>query len=259
MTQSAEMTEFEKQMTGEHLDVEVSLSELRAETDAADRQCLKEAPAIKAKQQGIADIQEDDQNERLRRSDCTRNPTEKMRELKEDEAKKKEKRLLSMYEQWKPQVHKAIDKLKKSKGDITNIYDQIRDLITPSTDKRRRVNTCESVTTEIISIAYDRAVDDIGDFNEERERQHLSELRQHDYVSSVYGSAASLKSCSISEHHTMTSSIAADISSLAQALQDSITLNRLPIPEPFVFNGDPIRFIEWKSSFTSLIDQRAIT
>ncbi|KAI3351064.1 hypothetical protein L3Q82_005631 [Scortum barcoo] len=51
----------------------------------------------------------------------------------------------------------------------------------------------------------------------------------------------------------------ADISSLAQVFQDSIALNRLPIPEPFVFSGDPIRFFEWKAAFTSLIDQRAIT
>lgn len=50
-----------------------------------------------------------------------------------------------------------------------------------------------------------------------------------------------------------------DISSFAQIFQDSISLNRLPVPEPFVFNGNPIQFIEWKAAFTSLIDQRAIT
>ncbi|KAI3351066.1 hypothetical protein L3Q82_005633 [Scortum barcoo] len=44
-----------------------------------------------------------------------------------------------------------------------------------------------------------------------------------------------------------------------RVFQDSIALNRLPIPEPFVFSGDPIRFFEWKAAFTSLIDQRAIT
>ncbi|KAJ8012428.1 hypothetical protein DPEC_G00042670 [Dallia pectoralis] len=49
------------------------------------------------------------------------------------------------------------------------------------------------------------------------------------------------------------------IPSFAQIFQDSIALNRLPVPEPYVFNGDPIQFIEWKSAFTSLIDQRVIT
>ncbi len=50
-----------------------------------------------------------------------------------------------------------------------------------------------------------------------------------------------------------------DISYLAQAVQDSIALNRLPTTEPSVFNGDPIQFIEWKAAFVSLIDGKAIS
>lgn len=49
-----------------------------------------------------------------------------------------------------------------------------------------------------------------------------------------------------------------DISSLPQAFQDSIALIRLPVPEPVVFSGDPIWFIQRKSVFTWLVDQRAI-
>ncbi len=36
-------------------------------------------------------------------------------------------------------------------------------------------------------------------------------------------------------------------------------MNRLPMPEPTVFSGEPIHFIEWKSSFMSLIDQKGIS
>lgn len=50
-----------------------------------------------------------------------------------------------------------------------------------------------------------------------------------------------------------------DISYLAQAVQNSIALNRLPTTEPSVFNGDPIQFIEWKAAFVSLIDGKAIS
>lgn len=46
------------------------------------------------------------------------------------------------------------------------------------------------------------------------------------------------------------------IAQLAQAVQDSITMNRLPMPEPTVFSGEPIHFIE---SFMSLIDQKGIS
>lgn len=48
------------------------------------------------------------------------------------------------------------------------------------------------------------------------------------------------------------------VSSLVQILQDNINLNRLPTPEPFVFNGDPIQYVEWKASFVSLIDKKSI-
>ena len=50
-----------------------------------------------------------------------------------------------------------------------------------------------------------------------------------------------------------------DVALLAQAVQDSIAVNRLPTPEPFVFSGNPIHFIEWKASFLSLIDKRNIS
>lgn len=49
------------------------------------------------------------------------------------------------------------------------------------------------------------------------------------------------------------------VTQLAQAVQDSIKLNRLPTPEPTVFSGEPISFIEWKSTFISLIEQRGIS
>lgn len=131
-------------------------------------------------QHGHSQEEGDDQPEDLRRSERARHPTEKMRVLQEDDAKKREKRLFSMYEKWKIQIRKAreqlktymsegelwvlIDELKKTKEAIMNMYLDIRDLTTPSTDIRRRVDTCESVSKEIISIAYDRAVDNEDEF-----------------------------------------------------------------------------------------------
>lgn len=49
------------------------------------------------------------------------------------------------------------------------------------------------------------------------------------------------------------------VAQLAQAVQVSITMNRLPIPEPTVFSGEPIHYIKWKASFKSLIDQKGIS
>lgn len=44
--------------------------------------------------------------------------------------------------------------------------------------------------------------------------------------------------------------------SLVQALQGSMALSRLPAPEPLVFSGDPLKFIEWSTTFKALIEGR---
>lgn len=120
-----------------------------------------------------------------RRSERTRHTTEKMQALQCEEAKKREKKLLSMYEKWKVLVRKArdqlkaympesqlwplIDELKQSKQNIMSMYCGIRDLAIPSNDIRRRIDSCESVTTEIVTIAYNRTIDQEDEFNEEQE------------------------------------------------------------------------------------------
>ena len=34
--------------------------------------------------------------------------------------------------------------------------------------------------------------------------------------------------------------------SLAQTLVNSLSLSRLPVPEPIIFTGDPLKFVNWK-------------
>lgn len=43
---------------------------------------------------------------------------------------------------------------------------------------------------------------------------------------------------------------------LIQAIHDSMVLTRLPAPEPCVFSGDPLNFLEWSTSFKTLIEKR---
>lgn len=49
------------------------------------------------------------------------------------------------------------------------------------------------------------------------------------------------------------------VTSLAQAIQTSMMLGRLPLPEPTIFNGDPLQYTEWKASFMALIDSKSIS
>ncbi|XP_067276268.1 uncharacterized protein [Pseudorasbora parva] len=46
--------------------------------------------------------------------------------------------------------------------------------------------------------------------------------------------------------------------SLAQAIASSLTLSRLPVPEPTTFTGDPLKFMDWKISFMALIDKKPL-
>lgn len=43
---------------------------------------------------------------------------------------------------------------------------------------------------------------------------------------------------------------------LVKMLAEAITANRIPIPEPAVFFGDPLQYTDWKMSFHSLIDRK---
>ncbi len=45
---------------------------------------------------------------------------------------------------------------------------------------------------------------------------------------------------------------------LAEAIASSLSLNRLPVPEPTIFAGDPLKFVDFKMSFTILIDRKPI-
>ncbi|XP_057714277.1 uncharacterized protein LOC130930379 [Corythoichthys intestinalis] len=45
---------------------------------------------------------------------------------------------------------------------------------------------------------------------------------------------------------------------LAEAIAESINASRLPVPEPPVFSGDPIRYKDWKISFQTLIGRKNI-
>ena len=46
--------------------------------------------------------------------------------------------------------------------------------------------------------------------------------------------------------------------SLVEALKESLTMTRLPAPEPFVFTGDPLKFIEWSTCFKALIETSCV-
>ena len=135
---------------------------------------------------------------------------------------KKEKRLHSIYEQWKILIRKSRDNLKedvsetelatmaddieKGTNEIMKLYDEIRGKVMPSTQLRRRIDACEAVTRDVMKIILERISQINGEFNEGHERSCLNQLLAHDYAHSIYGSVASHSQAS---QHSETPSIAA--------------------------------------------------
>ena len=50
-----------------------------------------------------------------------------------------------------------------------------------------------------------------------------------------------------------------EIASLSEALVKSLALSRLPVPEPSIFEGDPLKYNEWQAAFNSLIEEKHIS
>jgi hypothetical protein len=52
--------------------------------------------------------------------------------------------------------------------------------------------------------------------------------------------------------------INSEAATFARVIADSLDLSRLPVPEPTIFTGDPMHYIDWKLSYQTLIDRRNI-
>ncbi len=170
--------------------------------------------AVKRKDKNTSELQchVQDSEELPRRSERPHMPTDKMLAYQKDECCKKEKRLTTLYEQWKLDARKArqslktditdkqlaeiADSLEDKKNCILKLFSDIREYVTPAAVLRRKIDACEAVTNDIVKIVYDRMTTVDGEFDAERERGRLRELLTHSYARSIYGSSASKMSVS---------------------------------------------------------------
>ena len=56
----------------------------------------------------------------------------------------------------------------------------------------------------------------------------------------------------------ITTSTSESTTELVKVLADALSANRIPVPEPSVFSGDPLKYSDWKLSFQTLIGQKNI-
>ena len=50
-----------------------------------------------------------------------------------------------------------------------------------------------------------------------------------------------------------------DVMLIAEAIATSVNANRIPVPEPCIFMGDPLEYPDWKVSFCALIENKGIS
>nr|XP_015830265.2 uncharacterized protein LOC107395402 [Nothobranchius furzeri] len=143
----------------------------------------------------------------VRRSERQRKLTEKMRDFKQSEITSKERKFMSTYVNFKAEIQLSRSKLKKecSKAELTEMiksvgkcesdlqqdYVALRTLTTPSQDFRRKMDSCSSVSTEMMLLLKRRYADVDKEFDAIAVKDSLLQLLQREDAKSMYGSTVS--------------------------------------------------------------------
>ncbi len=192
--------------------LQTEITETRAllhqgDTESMSRQELKDD--IERKEKQLAELHKMEAATELslpRRSERPSVLTEKMLAYQKDELNKKDKKLLSLYEQWKGLIRTSRESLEtdlsehklcamacdieRGLNNMMKVYIEIREHTVPSPDTRRKMDSCEAGTKDIMKILNERITAIDGDFEADRERRRLHQLLSHQYAHSIYGTAS---------------------------------------------------------------------
>lgn len=150
-----------------------------------------------------------------RKSSRERELTPKMLELKQQEFSQKESKFIKLYESWKEQVKATRSKLKDECSDqeladmmdtveglesqVKNTYEDMRSQSAPSTETRRKIDSCTAVTADLMRILKVR-MSEVGqeEFDAKAENARLHMVLDREYARSIFGttiSRPSVRSC----------------------------------------------------------------
>ncbi|XP_026063117.1 uncharacterized protein LOC113046489 [Carassius auratus] len=100
---------------------------------------------------------------------------------------------------------------------------------------------------------------------EELKRHNAAQARLQVYAESIKGDEGEQRSAPLLQQRLPQAHISQSptwpapneaSNDLVKALAEAITANRIPITEPVVFSGDPLKYNDWKLSFQTLIDRK---
>ncbi|XP_067380798.1 uncharacterized protein [Channa argus] len=156
-----------------------------------------------------------------RKSSRERKLTPKMMELKQQEISQMESKFIKLYESWKEQVRTTRIRLKDECSDhelgnmmdavedletqVRDVYESIRSQSAPSTEIRRKMDSCTAVTTDIMGLLKVR-MSEVGqdEFDAKAENTRLHMVLDREYAQSVFGTIISKST--VRSHHSSWSS-----------------------------------------------------
>ena len=161
--------------------------------------------------------------------------------------------------QWKSSIkawRRLVNKLRELlvNDDAESSIKDSRDNVQNAMDKVIAVQESLAQLTSTMNLADD-SEDKLDDIEEEHSLlmkdtcTTLLELR---------GDTHSSRHSSLSQRNTQSPTHHEDDSTLAAGLTDLLRMNRLPIPEPSLFSGDPLEYASWRRSYNVLIEHRGI-
>lgn len=149
--------------------------------------------------------------------------------------------------EWKLKEAKMLSEMKLREVEMQQKLEQ----------ERAKLQQLQAEKEVAIAAARVRAYDSFegfGDHNEEiNNKTNFACYRKLKTESPLNPDATLFQPCQATSEKTTQESV-----SLVQAIASSLSLNRLPVPEPTMFSGDPLRFTDWKMSFMTLIDRKPL-
>ena len=149
--------------------------------------------------------------------------------------------------EWKLKEAKMLSEIKQREVEMRQQLEQ----------ERAKLHQLQATKEVAIAAARVRAYDSFEGFenhNEEIDDRASSAHYRIQTEPQLNPDAASFRPRQTVPQVTMTQ----ESVSLAQAIASSLSMNRLPVPEPTTFSGDPLKFIDWKMSFMTLIDRKPL-
>ncbi|XP_039679755.1 uncharacterized protein LOC120573907 [Perca fluviatilis] len=142
--------------------------------------------------------------------------------------------------EWKLKEAKMLAEIKQKEVEMQQQLEQ----------ERAKLQQLQAAKDVAIAAARVRAYDDFEGFeNHDEEINDRKETEPR-----LNPDATSFQSRQAAPEVTMTQ----ESVSLAQAIASSLSMNRLPVPEPTTFSGNPLQFTDWKMSFMALIDRKPL-